>query len=175
MPADRGQQDALYGEAVAAHGAALRRLARSYELDPDRQRDLLQEVHLALWRSFASFERTCSLRTWVYRVAHNVGATHILRQRRTRARGLVGLDEVESTLASADAESRVERAHALERVFALIHRLKPLDRQIILLYLEGCDAASIAEVTGISPANAATRIHRIKHVLARQYQGGGTA
>ena len=174
MLIERERQEGLYEEAVAAHGAALRRLARSYEMDPDKQRDLLQEVHLALWRSFAAFEGSCSLRTWVYRVAHNVGASHVRRQRRDRGRRLVGLEDAEATLASTHGEADVERGHALDLVYALIHRLKALDRQIILLYLEGVDAAGIAEVTGISPGNAATRVHRIKRILAQQYQSGSS-
>jgi RNA polymerase sigma-70 factor, ECF subfamily len=62
-----------YEEASAAYGAALERLARAYEADPDRRRDLLQEIHIALWRSLEGFDGRCSLRTWVYRVAHNTG------------------------------------------------------------------------------------------------------
>jgi DNA-directed RNA polymerase specialized sigma24 family protein len=34
----------------------------------------LQEIRIALWRSFANFDGRCSLRTWVYRVAHNTAA-----------------------------------------------------------------------------------------------------
>src|ERR1700754_4663912 len=88
-------QELLYDRAVAEHGAALNRVARSYEADADKRDDLLQEIHLALWRSFASFDERCSLRTWVYRVAHNVGASHVVRQRRTSSR-LVGLDVLAS-------------------------------------------------------------------------------
>jgi RNA polymerase sigma-70 factor (ECF subfamily) len=51
----------------------------------------------------------------------------------------------------------------------LIYRLRPHDRQIILLYLEGIDAAAIGEITGFSPGNVATKIHRIKHLLSRQF------
>jgi DNA-directed RNA polymerase specialized sigma24 family protein len=54
----------------------------------------------------------------------------------------------------------------------LIQHLKPLDRHVILSYLEGLDAASIGEITGRSPGNVATKIHRIKTVLARQFQQG---
>ncbi|MFZ6692423.1 RNA polymerase sigma factor [Undibacterium sp. SXout20W] len=43
----------------------------------------MQEVHVVLWQSFANFKDECSLRTWVYRVAHNVGVTYV--QRRLRA------------------------------------------------------------------------------------------
>src|SRR5262245_30630873 len=57
----------MYEQAAATYGAALERLARAYEPDADRRRDL-QELHLALWRSFAGFDGRCSLRTWVYRI-----------------------------------------------------------------------------------------------------------
>jgi RNA polymerase sigma-70 factor (ECF subfamily) len=76
-------QDERYLEAAAGYGAALHRLAGAYEADPDKQRDLLQIVHLALWRSLASFDCRCSLRTWVYRVAHNAAASCAIGQRRS--------------------------------------------------------------------------------------------
>jgi RNA polymerase sigma-70 factor (ECF subfamily) len=66
----------------------------------------------------------------------------------------------------------VDRQHLLERLSELILRLKPLDRQVILSYLEGLEAASIGEITGISPVNVATKIHRIKRILAKRFQEG---
>jgi RNA polymerase sigma-70 factor (ECF subfamily) len=173
-PAARPGQDALYEQASAEFGAALGRLARSYETDADRQRDLLQEVHLALWRSFAGFEGSCSLRTWVYRVAHNVAASHVLRQRRHRRGGMVSLDDIEDRLEDATAAPAVDRSEVRSRLYALIHRLTPLERQLILLYLEGCDAASIGEITGMTPGSVATRVHRIKRILAHRFQTGST-
>ena len=50
-----GTRDRLYEEAIAAFGEALTRLARAYEVDPGRREDLLQEIHIALWRSLAAF------------------------------------------------------------------------------------------------------------------------
>jgi RNA polymerase sigma-70 factor (ECF subfamily) len=54
----------------------------------------------------------------------------------------------------------------------LIHRLKPLDRQVIILYLEGEAAGSIAGVTGITASNVATKTHRIKRMLKQKYLEG---
>jgi RNA polymerase sigma-70 factor (ECF subfamily) len=53
-----------------------------------------------------------------------------------------------------------------------IQGLKPLDRQVILSYLEGMDAASIGEITGLAAGNVATKIHRIKTVLAKRFSQG---
>jgi RNA polymerase sigma-70 factor, ECF subfamily len=163
--------DELYKKASATYGAALQRLALGYEADPERRRDLLQEIHIELWRSLRLFHNRCSLRTWVYRVAHNVGASHILSRRRAAAR-LVDLDGLDAEPAFIDGEERANQNYLFSRMLDRIYRLKPLDRQVILLYLEGEAAVSIAEVTGLSAANIATKIHRIKRVLNRQSREG---
>jgi RNA polymerase sigma-70 factor (ECF subfamily) len=166
-------QDDLYREAAASYGAALGRLAQAYEADPEIRRDLLQEIHIALWRSFEGFDARCSLRTWVYRVAHNTATSHVIRQRRHNALSFVALEEVESLPDRNERERSTDRLKALERLLKLVQRLKPLDRQVMLSYLEGMDATSIGEVTGISPGNVATKIHRIKNILARRFLKGG--
>jgi RNA polymerase sigma-70 factor (ECF subfamily) len=173
MSAQPPTQDELYRETADTYGAALERLARAYEADTEVRRDLLQDIHIALWRSFAGFDGRCSLRTWVYRVAHNTATSHVIRQRRKKSQSLVGLEEVESMPDHREGESSADRRHALERLLELVQSLKPLDRQVILSYLEGLDAASTGEITGISPGNVATKIYRIKNILARRFQEGG--
>lgn len=165
-------QDERYHQAAAEYGAALERLARAYEFDPDRRRDLLQEIHLALWRSFASFDGRCSPRTWVYRVAHNTAVSYGIGRRRSGDRNLVSLEEVEATVGDRDGDAAAGRRHVLAQLTGLIQSLKPLDRQVILSYLEGMDAASIGEITGLAAGNVATKIHRIKTVLARRFSEG---
>jgi RNA polymerase sigma-70 factor (ECF subfamily) len=166
-------QDELYAQVIADFGAAIERLARSYEADSDKRRDLLQEIHLAMWRSFEHFQHQCSLRTWIYRVAHNVGATHVVRDRRSKSRTFVSIDDVASLPASGESGAALDRRATLDRLYTFIQLLKPLDREVILLYLEGMDAASIGEITGLSAGNVATRIHRIKSVLASRFNEGG--
>jgi RNA polymerase sigma-70 factor (ECF subfamily) len=173
IPAPAPTQAELYQDAASTYGAALERLARAYEADPEIRRDLLQDIHVALWRSFAGFDGRCSVRTWIYRVAHNVAASHVMHQRRTRSQALVGLEELENLPDANGGQQAADRTQALDRLLNLIQRLKPLDRHVILAYLEGLDAASIGEITGLSPGNVATKIHRIKTVLARQFQQGG--
>lgn len=158
-------QDGLYQHAAAEYGAALARLAQGYEADSDKRRDLLQEIHLALWRSFDGFKAECSLRTWVYRVAHNTATSWVIRQRRSRPQMLVSLEEAGNLQIEPDSARQV----ALARLTELIRRLKPVDRQIILCYLDGMDAAEISDLTGLTPANVATKVHRIKIILTEDY------
>lgn len=170
MAADPSSQDDFYRQAAESYGAALKRLARAYEVDAEARRDLLQEIHIALWRSFAGFNGRCSLRTWIYRVAHNVATSHITRRRKA---AFVGLEELESLPVDLrDHESAADRQYNLVELWKLSLCLKPIDRQVILSSLEGFDAASIGEVTGISPGNVSTKVHRIKNIMARRFQNG---
>jgi len=162
--------DDLYEQVSVEFGGALERLARGYEADPDKRRDLLQEIHVALWRSLAGFDGRCSLRTWVYRVAHNTASSKVVRPRRT-APALVSLEDLPIEPETLD-HLRVDRQQAIDRLLVLIHQLKPLDRQVMLLYLEGEDAASTGAVTGLSAGAVATKIHRIKQLLARRFNKG---
>jgi RNA polymerase sigma-70 factor, ECF subfamily len=173
IPVTNANQDERYTAAAAEYGAALERLARAYEFDPEARRDLLQEIHIALWRSLAGFDERCSLRTWVYRVAHNAAASHAARRRRFRAEALTGLEELANVADTSAAEPAVGQERAMERLLELIHRLKPVDRQVMLAYLEGLEATAISEITGLSSGNVATKIHRTKQLLARRFQQGG--
>ncbi|HVW85657.1 MAG TPA: sigma-70 family RNA polymerase sigma factor [Bryobacteraceae bacterium] len=165
-------QDVLYRDAAEKYGAALERLARAYEADPEKRRDLSQEIHFQLWRSFQRFNGRCSLRTWVYRVAHLVAASHVLRERRIFSQ-LVSLEDLEMLPDKDQGVFAADRRRNLERLSMLIQELKPLDRQVIVCWLEDMDAVSIGEITGLSPANVAMKIHRIKNILARRFHAGG--
>ena len=171
MPKGRSEQDLKYLEVAAEYGPALDRLARGYEADADLRRDLRQEIHTELWKSLARFDGRCSLRTWVYRVAHNTAASHVLKQRGRRA--LVGLEELDAVSDGDDPEREVVDRDARQRLLAMVQALKPADRQLTLLYLEDLDAAAIGEITGLSSGAIAVKIHRIKAALAARFQEGG--
>jgi RNA polymerase sigma-70 factor (ECF subfamily) len=172
VSAKSGQEE-YWRQAAAEYGAALERLAWAYEADPDRRRDLVQEIHLALWRSFASFDARCSLRTWIYRVAHNVATSHVIRQKKRNALVFLTLEEIEAQPGPQNVEESADRRQVLARVLGLVQRLELLDRQLILAYLEGLDTESMSQITGLSAASVSTRIHRIKNVLVRQFHSGG--
>jgi RNA polymerase sigma-70 factor, ECF subfamily len=167
-----GKQDELYQQTTATYGAALERLAKAYEADPEKRRDLLQEIHITIWQSFAGFNNLCSLRTWMYRVAHNVATSHVIKDKRISSKTWLDLDELDDMADESNVEERIDRSWALERLMKMIQQLDPLERQVILLYLEGLDASAIGEITGISQSNAATKIHRIKKTLIQRFHQG---
>lgn len=159
-------RERLYREAIGQLAPAMARVAAGYEADREVRRDLLQEMHAALWHSLDTFDGRCSLKTWTWRVAHNVGSMHLSKHRAK----FVELEDLGPD--EHDAEAKLDRNRALQKLTGLVHALKAPDRQLLLLYLEGLDAASISEVTGLSSSNVATRVHRIKAALARRFHEG---
>jgi len=164
--------EALFEKVAAEFAAPLTRLARAHEVDTHLQQDLLQEIHIALWRSLAGFGGRCSLRTWVYRVAHNVAATYVMRSRRHQSHRLTTLDNIELAGVTPDVGAELDERRAMLKINTLIQALKPLDRQVIILHLEGLAADEIADVAGISPAHTYTKLTRIRQLLAAQIGAG---
>lgn len=168
--AESSKQHDQYALAAETFGAGLVRLSRAYEADSDLSRDLLQDMHVAIWRSLARFDERCSLRTWVYRVAHNIGASHIVKQR-AHLSGLTTLDDLDPPAPEPTPEEIVGEQQAQRRLMDIVQRLKPPDRQVMLLYLEDFEASAIAEVTGLTSGAIATRIYRVKALLSAAFAG----
>lgn len=167
---DKGR-DALFDRISTEYSAPIARLARAHEADSSLQQDLIQEIHIALWRSLPAFGARCSLRTWVYRVAYNIAATHVQRQRRHAGKNLIGLDDIDIASDARAVDTVVDEARMLARLYALIQRLKPLDRELFVLYLEGLSVEEMADIAGLSHANIHTKLHRIRTLLAMQLNG----
>ncbi len=164
---DSKQHD-LYREAGERFAPAIARLSRAMEHNHARSRELEQDIHCELFRSFARFDGRCALKTWVYRIAHNVAAEHRLRG----ARGLktVPLDEIEEPPEPGSAERNMAENLAVARAHALIRTLPTLDAQVMLLWLEGESGRHIADVTGLSSEAVATRVHRLKALVANHFK-----
>ena len=158
----------MYASAIREFGRALDRVAAGYEADAERRHDLRQDIHLQLWRSFAVFDGRCSLKTWTFRVAHNTAVSYVNRERRKNA-ALVSLEEAEGAIAAGGGGPDIDQQRALQQLSEFIRQLKPLDRQIMISYLEEMDVAFIADLTGLSAANVAMKIHRIKNILASRF------
>jgi len=80
-----------------------------------------------------------------------------MHQHRTRSQALVGLEELEYLPDENFSQPAADRGQALDRLLNLIQRLKPLDRHVILSYLEHLDAASIERLPVSHPATSPPR------------------
>jgi len=154
-----------FEEVVSRHRAAIGRLCRHYEASAEARRDLEQEILVALWRAVASFRGESSEKTFVLRVAHNVAVSHVarsMRERRTQAEASATVSDPARPDDHADARA------ALARIDSRLRAMDLPSRQLVLLALEGCTTAEIAEVTGLSATNVTTRLSRLRHALTKE-------
>ena len=147
------------------HGRIVLKVASTYAWEYEDRRDLVQEIHARLWKAFPSYDESRPFATWIYRIALNVAVSHI-RTERTRKQNTVPLDQV---LAEDLANPPIP--HGLDSQLDFLHRftdcLGPLDKALLILYMEGQSYLQISEILGISESNVATKISRLKQ-LARQ-------
>ncbi|MGH8102023.1 MAG: RNA polymerase sigma factor, partial [Chthoniobacterales bacterium] len=98
--------------------------------------------------------------TWMYRIALNV-AISFLRSNTRPVRQTVPLEEVDHEIVdeSGVSSETKERLAILQRVIA---ELGPLDRSLLLVYLDDYSYREIASILGITETNVATKLNRLK-------------
>lgn len=155
---DHTDTNSAFTAMLEENRGALERLARRYA-GPDDWRDLVQEMHLQLWRSFGSFDGRAQRSTWVYRVALNTALSHVRKPRREH----VPLEAVPERGCSGHA---VDPMDVLEEFLA---GLEPVARAILVMDLEGLPRGQIAEVMGISPNAVAVRMTRLRRAFEERF------
>lgn len=158
-------QHQRFMELLQAHRGIVYKVARSYTRSGADRDDLAQEICMQLWRAFPRYDAERTFSTWMYRVALNVAISAARRAYRAEPGRFEPLDEVHLETLAAEADGGEGRIEAL---YAVIGQLEPLERALILLYLEDKSYADMAEVLGISETNVATKINRIKQTLRRR-------
>jgi RNA polymerase sigma factor (sigma-70 family) len=161
MGADR-QKDEAFAEWLAPHLATLRRISRAFA-EPADQHDLMQELMLAVWSARPRFQDRSTAATFVYRVAHNTALTWKRGETRLRRRR----EAIEAEMAlRAEHQIAEPQAGLLDRLYAAIRTLPPLDRSLILLSLDGVAYGEIARLHGLSETNVGARLTRIRQRIA---------
>jgi RNA polymerase sigma-70 factor (ECF subfamily) len=151
-----------FGDLLERHRGIVLKVAGSYAASPDDRADLAQDIAAQLWRAWPSYEPHRPVTTWMYRIALNVAISH-LRGRSLRDRHHVpledGLDDIAGDARGDDAHAADQQVRLLREVIA---RLPPMDRALMLLYLDERGHREIAEILGIGESNVATKISRLK-------------
>lgn len=159
-----------FADLLERHRGIVLKVAGSYAANPDDRADLAQDIAAQLWRAWPSYSPDRPVTTWMYRIALNVAISH-LRGRSLRDRHHVPFDEglhddaMRDTTIADDHETG-QQLRMLERVIAA---LPPLDRALMLLYLDERSQREIADVLGISESNVSTRISRLKQRIRDEF------
>jgi RNA polymerase sigma factor (sigma-70 family) len=149
---------------VEAHKKILYKICNSYCPDRDSRDDLAQEIMFQLWRSFPKFDARCRFSTWMYRIALNV-AISFYRSESVRTRHVIS-GEPHLLEMAGETETQPEDVRLL---YQFIEALDPLNKALILLYLDENSYAEIADVLGITETNVATKISRLKTKMKQEF------
>jgi RNA polymerase sigma-70 factor, ECF subfamily len=151
-------REARFLQLLDGYDRALRRLCAAYLQNGGDRQDLFQEIAAELWSALPGFRGASSERTWVYRVAHNVAYSYA-RKRRRQFHSELQMDVL--------PDDRMEPENLRRRVLLeAVHQLDSIDRQVVLLYLEGLSASEIEQVTGLSANSIDVRLSRLRRRLA---------
>jgi RNA polymerase sigma factor (sigma-70 family) len=143
---------------LEAHRGIVGKVAFAYTRSAHDRDDLMQEIATELWRSFHRYDVSRSFPTWAYRVALNVAISHLRRTTRRSA------EPLPSDMTSPTPPEPDPRIGELRRA---MEAFPPLDRALLMLYLDEQSYAEIAEVLGITETNVATKIGRLKQTIRR--------
>ena len=143
-----------FSDEVFLHIGILQKVCRIYKKDATDREDLFQEILYNAWHAFPRFEGRSKFSTWLYRVALNT-ALHQNRKDK-RAANLVHLES--STVDPFEAEE----VDTLKIFYQAIDHLNPLEKSIIILFLDDQSYSEIAEITGLSVNNVGVKLNRIK-------------
>ena len=148
-----------FAQIVKEHKSTIYTVCYMFSKDSDEVADLFQEVLINLWRGFEKFRGESSISTWVGRVSFN---TCITDERKKRRRATVPLTMDIDLFDDTDEDTR-----QIQRLYDRIHRLKPFDRAIVLLWLDNLSYEEIGAIVGISTKNVSVRLYRIREELKR--------
>lgn len=165
MSESRRALEKQFERILADHGAAISRLAFSYEVVAGVREELVQEIALAIWQALPHFRGECSERTFVFRIAHNRGLSHVWR-RRPPHQSLEDLEESDQPIdPRPHPEEQAAQTDQRARLMLAVQSLPVTNRQMIVLMLEGLSHAEMAQVLGITENNAAVRLTRARKAL----------
>jgi RNA polymerase sigma-70 factor (ECF subfamily) len=131
--------------------------------NPDNRQDLFQEIVIQLWKAFPSFRQEAKFSTWMYRVAINTAISDIRRQK-NRIRG-IGIENIADEI--QDEEYNREKEEQLRQLYSAIGQLSPIEKALVMLYLEDKSYDEMEDILGINQNNLRVKMNRVKEKLRK--------
>lgn len=150
-------EEQQFSQLVRQNKSTIYTVCYMFSNDQDEVADLFQEVLIKLWKGFSSFQNKSDIKTWIYRVALNT-CISIDRKKKRRAKNQLSMD----INLFEDKDAKTEQVSLLHK---RINQLQPLDRAIVLLWLENISYDEIGAIIGISAKNVSVRLFRIRQQL----------
>ncbi len=133
-----------------------------YFLDTYEREDVMQEMMYQLWKSYKQFDGRSKFSTWMYSVCLNTALTYQRKIKKNRNESL-SLRHLQ-----IPEQSNQQQEENIKMLLQAIATLNPLNKAIVLLYLDDLSYEEIATITGLTKSNVSVRLVRIKKELETQ-------
>jgi RNA polymerase sigma factor (sigma-70 family) len=149
-------------EMINSNRGTIFKVCNLYCREDENRKDLVQEIILQLWKSYASFRNESNINTWVYRVALNTAISNFRREIKKpgKASLTAAIYQLPDISPSADEKEKIGMLNEA------INRLTEIEKAVIMLYLDEKTYDEIAEIMGITNSNVGVRLNRIKNKLS---------
>ena len=151
--------DQTFIEQLNRHLGIAHKVCGLYFDDAAEKQDVVQEMLYQLWRSYPGFDGRSKFSTWMYSVCLNTALTYRRRERKHKSQPLSTSHHQLAEEPAGDQEESLQQLHQA------IATLSPLNKAIVLLYLEDLRYEEIAQITGLTKSNVSVRLVRIKKEL----------
>ena len=149
-----------FNRIVKANKATIFTVCYLFSKEQDEVNDLFQETLINLWRGFDGFQGKCDVKTWIWRVSLNTCLTYERKKKRR-------VDTVPLTMDINLFTDTDDDTRQVQMLYRRINTLGPLDKAIVLLWLENLSYDEIGQIIGISTKNVSVKLVRIKEQLKK--------
>ena len=139
---------------IEEHKKLIYKVSHLYCINSTDKEDLFQEIIANLWQAYPDFKGNSKLSTWIYRIAINTAVSW------KRLSGKNNHNSYCECIPNMIEDSETKDVY--EKLQAMINQLNSIDKALILLQLDGYSYNEIAEITGLTKTNVATKVSRIK-------------
>jgi RNA polymerase sigma-70 factor, ECF subfamily len=198
----RAGDEQAFADVVERWSRTMLHVARSHVSTDESAHEVVQETWLAVIRGLGAFEGRSSLRTWTFRILINTAKTRGVKESRTVPLSSVAPDDTQGPTVDpdrfrgrddawpghwtphgspqpwrTDPVAAALRGEVRELVTAALETLPARQREVVVLRdVQGCDAAEVCDILGLTPENQRVLLHRgrarVRAALEDYYRRG---
>ncbi len=155
-----------FTEITERYSKMISRLCYFYALSDDDFKDLRQDVYANIWRGLPDFRGDSGYSTWIYRICLN---TCVSTYRKSRVRYELPMTDSVADRIGEIPESDSYDDDEIEILYRAIADLDPLEKAIVMMWMDDKSYDEIAEVMDMKRNTVATRIRRAKEKTSRKF------
>jgi RNA polymerase sigma-70 factor (ECF subfamily) len=143
------------------HELLLFKVCRIYASSEADREDLFQEIVIRLWKAYPGFQGESKFSTWLYRVAINTAISGFRKKK-------IFIKNYEPAIMPEPAGEygdHGDEEEKLQQLYKAIDQLNPVEKAIVMLYMEDRSYQEMQQIIGLSEGNLRVKMNRIKEKL----------